>query len=69
MDDSYVGKTDRDLLVEIYTCVCEMDCKLEDHEGRIRETEQEGARHSTYFKIIGGVLTAAWLLIVRIVLR
>lgn len=36
----YVGKTDHDLLVEIYTNMEQLTGIVEDHEGRIRELEQ-----------------------------
>ena len=43
----YVGKTDRELLIEIYVTLQENCGVLEDHECRIREIELSGSKEAT----------------------
>lgn len=54
MDDSYAGKTDRELLVEIYTTVKDNCGILEDHECRVREIEDEVKTARGSVKAVGG---------------
>ena len=52
----YAGKTDRELLVEIYTDMKEVAGILEDHEGRIRCLQNEQNKFIGGLTVIGVIL-------------
>ncbi len=55
--EDYAGKTDRELLVEIYTELKHTSGILEDHEGRIGEIEDTQNVAKGALIIIGGIVS------------
>jgi hypothetical protein len=64
--DTYAGKTDRELLVEIYTTLQDNCGIIEDHECRIAELQKEANQAKGALLVISGVLSLFGLKIVGV---
>jgi hypothetical protein len=61
--EDYSGKSDRDLLIEVHTCVCNMECKIEKHDKEIEKLKSDNnkAKGGLYVISAGVGLIAAKL--------
>lgn len=64
MVDTYAGKTDRELLVEIYTTLQDNCGIIEDHECRITELQKDANQAKGALLVVSGILSLLGLKIV-----
>lgn len=66
MADTYAGKTDRELLVEIYTTLQDNCGIMEDHECRLTVLEGDSNKAKGALLVIGGFISLVGLKVLGI---